>query len=352
MTISEFSTALYDFHKSNQKINSLNDLLVKAKDFFLKNLDDLDEAELAGAKISGTNPKEKKKYLVSSCETIINVSNDAIKRYDNSSGTEGFDDFYEVFFPSDKAAPAANIKPISRNSNFFRMRTTKTEKYEYKFFNRNELFVIPKELDSLVGRLRFNDEGKPSLYLGNSLYIVWEECRRPPFDLVNFCRFSNERSLKVMSIYIEQRMKTLGEFIMGYFTLLTCMKTHNDDEKHQFQYVVSNMFMKCIIRNIQRKGDIDGIEYLSSRRYDCDDLLMESKTIDKLYAFPQKQIVTKGVCPQLVKMFKMTKPRTFFLYKVHRFFDWSIAKTGKYQDSIFGEIENQLLNEKLDFSNA
>lgn len=325
--------------------------MVQAKDFFLKNLNDLDEAELASASISGSNPNEKKNNLMTSCETIICASNDAITRYDNSSGTDGFDDFYEIFFPSDKAAPAANIKLIRRNSNFYRMRATKTEKYEYKFFKRNELFVIPKELDSLVGRLRFNDEGKPSLYLGNSLYIVWEECRRPPFDLVNFCRFSNERSLKVMSIYIEQRMNTLGEFIMGYFTLLTCMKT-DDDKKHQFQYVVSNMFMKCLIRNIQRKGDIDGIEYLSSRRYDCNDLILNPRTRDKLYAFPQKQIVTKGVCPQLVGMFKMTEPRTFFLYKVHRFFDWSIAKTSKYQDSIFGEIENQLLHEHLDFSNA
>lgn len=343
ITLNQFSSALYEFHlKHADGIDSLQKLIEKSKKYFIDNLKLIDDTEFVAASIPGSSGSERKAHLIKWCRDIINKSRHAIKRYDESMGAEGFKDFYDIFFPSDRASSAANIKDVHPRS-FYRMRKAE----QYQLYDRKGLFVISQKLDNLVAKQRFNNEGKPCLYLASNLYIAWEECRRPDFNLVNFSRFYNEKTLKVMSITIAPKMKTMGDFIMGYFTLLCSMKTH-DEDSFKFQYTVSNLFMKVLFTNIRNGGDVDGIKYLSSRRFDCTDFLLDPNDIDDVYVFPPKENPVNGICPKLKKMFKMTKPRTHFLYKAYRFsFDTTYPKTSKYQDSLFAEIEKQLETEDL-----
>lgn len=346
MTREDFSIALYNFHSDHtDEINSLEDLITKARNYFIDKLKVLDEKELNNAKIKGKKGIDKKAYLVNRCNLIIRQSKTAILKYEDSMGTEGFDDFYEIFFPSQKVSDAANIKTVHPR-NFYRMRKADNE---YELYDRKGLFIISSEHENLIGRQRFNIEGKPCLYLASNLYIAWEECRRPNFNFVNFSRFYNVNKLRVMSINIAPSMNTVGDFIMGYFSLLCSMKT-NDKDKFKFQYIVPNLFMKVLFRNIQQGGNVDGIRYLSSRRFECDDFLLDPNDIDDVYVFPPKTNPDKGICPELKEMFIMTKPRTYFLYKAHRFsFDTRKANISNYQDSLFAEIERQLKKEKLDY---
>lgn len=354
MTIKSFSADLYNYNyhynsdPKNKLISSLQDLITDAKDFFLSRLKNLDEREFSATSIKGVTAKDKKTYLVSQCEKIITESEKAIIQYQVNRDVNGFNLFYDIFFPHNKASDAANIKDVIPE-NFYRMRTADT----YLRYNRRDIFIISEEKDSLVSRARFNDEGQPCLYLAANLFTAWEECRRPNFNLVNFSRFHREMPLKVMSINIIPRMKTLGDFIMGFFTILCSMKVVDDEEKYKFQYAVPNLFMKSLCTNIQHSGGIDGISYLSSRRFECNDFLFNSNMIDSnLYVFPPRKVGPDGICEKLAKKFKLTEPRTFFLYKVHRFpFDMSMAKISEYNDSLFAEIERQLKNEDLGYYN-
>lgn len=346
MTREDFSIALYDFHLHHANgINSLEKLIKKASRYFINKLNDLDEEELNHAKIDGRKGIDKKANLVKECNRIIHRSTIDILKYKDTMGNEGFDDFYDIFFPSQKPSDAANIKTV-HPCDFYRMRKADNE---YELYDRKGLFIIPSEHENLIGRQRFNIEGKPCLYLASNLYIAWEECRRPNFNFVNFSRFYNVNKLRVMSINIAPSMNTVGDFIMGYFTLLCSMKTH-DKDKFKFQYIVPNLFMKVLFWNIQQGGNVDGIRYLSSRRFECDDFLLDPNDIDDVYVFPPKTNPDKGICPELKEMFRMTKPRTYSLYKAHRFsFDTRKTNISNYQDSLFAEIERQLKNEDLDY---
>ena len=349
ITLKDFSDILYDFHQKKSGLDTMQKLLDEAKECFINNLSDLDPKELAHTSIKGRTPDERKHNLIAKCNTVINESERAISKYIDSSGAEGIEDFYSIFFDSNKPLEEANVQEISPRS-FYRMRKTEENK-KYEFYKRKEIFLISKEKEQFISSARFNDAGQPCLYLASSLYLAWEECRRPNFNLVNFSRFQNVKTLKVIRISIVPRMNSIGDFIMGYFTLLCCMKIR-DGLQYNFQYKVSNMFIKILTLNILRGGDIDGISFLSSRRFDCEDFLFNLRYNDDVYVFPPKKPVSTGVCPELAKLFKLTQPKTYFLFKAHRFlFDARTAFTSDYNESLFAMIEKQLnsKHEPLDY---
>lgn len=346
LTLTNFSKKLYDFHLNKPEIKSLRELLENARSYFIDILNDLDPKELAYTSIRGGTLDKKKTSLIAKCTKVIDESEKVIRKYEDSARAEGIEDFYKIFFHSDKALDIANVQEISPR-NFFRMRTTK-ENIKYEFFKRKQIFMIPEEDNRFISKARFNNDGQPCLYLASSLFLAWEECRRPDFNLVNFSLFRNVRTLKVMRISIATRMKTIGDFIMGYFTMLCCMKAQ-DENKHNFQYTVPNLFMQILFMNIRRGGDLDGICYLSSRRFECEDFLFDHRHEEDAYVFPPKERTPTGVCPKLSKLFVLTKPKTYFLFKTHRFtFDTKTAFTSDYKESLFAMIEKQLESDVKD----
>jgi hypothetical protein len=57
-------------------------------------------------------------------------------------------------------------------------------------FTKGDLFHIPFQLRHKVTRQRYSIPGLPCLYLGGSLYICWEELRRPSFESIHVVRCS------------------------------------------------------------------------------------------------------------------------------------------------------------------
>ncbi|WP_052675768.1 hypothetical protein [Paenibacillus sp. IHBB 10380] len=53
---------------------------------------------------------------------------------------------------------------------------------------RQEMFHIPFELKGRAATQRYSIPGLPSLYLGSSCYICWEELHRPDLNTVNRVR--------------------------------------------------------------------------------------------------------------------------------------------------------------------
>jgi hypothetical protein len=56
-------------------------------------------------------------------------------------------------------------------------------------FTRGELFHIPFEKRILVKPQRYSISGLPSLYLGGSIWVCWEELGRPRFEEMQISRF-------------------------------------------------------------------------------------------------------------------------------------------------------------------
>ena len=354
-TLKEFSQALYDFHdskKDGEQYNSLKSLCEKSRDFFLQKLGEVDKSAFLSTRLRGNGDTVKKMKLLDQMKNLTEELNGIIAR-EGDNDLEVPKDLFRVLFDEDGSAKYEGMtRPISRNTNFYRIR--KAEKSHERYADRKEMFLISDSNEHLVRAYRFNPSGYACLYMASNLYLAWEESRRPDFETFNFSRFVNTRDLKVLDLTIQSRFKVLGHFVMAYLTLLCCAKA-TDKDNHHFQYVVPQLLMKvlCLTQRKARERHeepIYGIRYLSSRRYDQKDFLFDEKNLSIAYVFPQHPHDEKDdICPILKRMFKLTEPRTYFLYKAHSLrFDTNTALVSDYQNTLFYQLEQLTQGDKLD----
>ncbi|WP_293880615.1 MULTISPECIES: hypothetical protein [unclassified Sphingobacterium] len=69
---------------------------------------------------------------------------------------------------------------LEEGANLFRLRVI-NQNYP---LSKEDLFHIPFDKRSLVSTQRFSISGLPSLYLANSIYVAWEEMKRPSMNEV------------------------------------------------------------------------------------------------------------------------------------------------------------------------
>lgn len=350
-TIQEFYQALYDFHRLKDdkwKYDSIESLCAKAKDYFNEELEKVAPIEFLSMRIPGDTPDAKKSGLTTWLDGMIKDINDCVKK-ESDNKLEAPQELYNLLFDEEKNVHKYQgmLTTIDRNTDFYRIR----EAEKYALYDRKGMFILPDKLENKVGTYRFNPSGYASLYLASNLYLSWEECRRPDFDTFNFSRFQNTRSVNVLNVVINKEYKYQGHFLMSYLALLCCAKT-TDKDKHNFQYVVPQMLMKVLCHSQAKKvhEEIAGIKYTSSRRYDQKDFLFPDITrLTHAYVFPQQEHGEEyDVCPYLGKLFRLTEPRTYFLYKTRRFdFYDRKAFASDYQDTLFYQLEEELKKEEL-----
>lgn len=353
-TLRDFSQALYKFHSEKVgQYNSIESLCSVAKDYYIAQLENVEESEFTAAHLSGKTPSEKKSKLLIWMNDEIKKINDIVKR-ESDNDLHATEDLYHRIFDDVKAKPKYKNMTYSLDTqmNFYRVRSAE----KYNLYDRKGMFLLSDKLENLVGAYRFNPSGYACLYLASNLYLAWEETRRPDFDKLNFSRFQNTRKVEVLDLTINTDCKFQGQFLMAYLSLLCGAKT-TDKDKHNYQYVVPQMMMKVLClsqREFKRVNGSDadsvaGIRYMSSRRYDQKDLLFNDWRLTIAYVFPQHPHDDKhDVCPYLSSLFWLTEPRTYFLFKTHRFnFFTRSAYVSSYQDSLFYQLETELKKEKL-----
>mgnify|MGYP002522459036 CR=1 FL=1 len=356
-TFVEFSDALYEFHRSKAgkndgQYNSIESLCKVAKDYFETELAKIDEQEFIHTYLFGKTAEEKKEVLTKWIRHNIDEINKFVKS-ESENDLNAAIDLYALLFNKETGVPKYKhlASTVKKHTDFYRIR--KADKYE--IYDKKGIFLLSDRLEHLAGSYRFNPSGYACLYLASNLYLAWEECRRPDFETFSFSRFQNMRDIKVLDLTIRRDYFYREHFLLAYLTLLCCAKT-TDEDKHKFQYVVPQMLMKVLCTS-QRKmkekskdmNEIAGIKYMSSRRYDQRDLLFDDKTLTEAYVFPQRPH-NEGfdVCPFLANLFRLTEPRSFFLFKSHRFnFFNRTAYVSNYQDSLFYQLEETLKKEKL-----
>ena len=104
---------------------------------------------------------------------LINV----IDQYLSGCQSSAFESFYKLFLTN---VDSLRTDTIENESCLYRMRLGKNG-YE-EFTSNEEMFHIPFQYNHIVANERFSMSGFPSLYLGSSVYVCWEEMRCP--DLI------------------------------------------------------------------------------------------------------------------------------------------------------------------------
>lgn len=350
MKLIEFTESLGAFYRQNNidnEVTSLSTLLGKVLTYYIEKYDLVDDAEFAAVKdMAHIKLAERKAKLRAYLETQLNKAKDLIAGACSYGSLDGKENFYSFFFKKDGRLTCEHYATIlDTNKYFYRMRGSEN----YKIYDRMGLFVIPNNIIRLVGKQRFNQDGIPCLYLGESLYCAWEEVRRKDFEQVNFSSFTNTRNLKVLDLTIKPKMLRKEDFVLAFFALLVSGKVV-DRDAHKYQYDVSNLIMDVLQASITNGGDVDGIRYMSSRRYDGIELYVTDTNKMYGYVFPPKGGAKVGGLDKWMRdTFKLTEPRTSFMYDVH-LIDFDRTKraiTSDYQNTLFYKIEENLKTEEF-----
>ncbi len=201
----------------------------------------------------------------------------------------------------------------------YRVRTGKPEKRA-----KGQLFHIPFELRHKVGQRRYSVPGVPSLYLGGSVYVCWEELLCPDVNTLHISRFaavsgSNLRVLDfgyrpaLMAALLEHNRTAgslngdgpLAQFIVAYCLcwplLAACsVRVRNREGPFKPEYVVPNLVLQWIANTRQ----FDGIRYFSMNV----DVNYNDPMACADFVFPTQTQAATGYCSRLSAAFHLSQP--------------------------------------------
>jgi hypothetical protein len=110
-----------------------------------------------------------------------------------------------------------NLTLLSRSdlnmNQLYRIRTIESHEDVIK---PTGMLHVPYHLRHLVKPQRYSLPGVPCLYLGGSLYVCWEELKRPKFENIYFARFS-ARQEKLCLLDFGYKPKAVGDLISSLF---------------------------------------------------------------------------------------------------------------------------------------
>lgn len=223
-------------------------------------------------------------------------------------------------------------KEYSKNENFYRIRI-KAENYA---FSKKELFHIPFEHRGKVSTQRYSIPGFPSLYLGRTLYVCWEELNRPQIDKIQVCRLESTRSIKLLDLTPPiisggNTTQELYRYLMTFPLIACCsVKVKNYSDTFKPEYIVPQLLLQWVRNN----DEIDGIRYKSTH---IDPILYKQKGEIFNVVLPVRENKNTGHCSQLKSIFKMTEVTSWQMYE--------LALGGI--TFLFSKSENEKYNRKL-----
>jgi hypothetical protein len=190
-------------------------------------------------------------------------------------------------------------------------------------YTKPELFHIPFHEKHKVTRQRYSIPGLPCLYLGGSLYICWEELRRPRFESVHAARFevATDQTISVLDFMMRPQHMAQGardhltandddRMRSGFCAVAVCwplmaaasIRRRHGDSPFISEYIIPQLILQWITEN--NEPDLDGIAYssVSCRTH------VNSPDLIANFVFPAKEIVANGYCKRLRRKFMLTNP--------------------------------------------
>ena len=158
--------------------------------------------------------------------------------------------------------------------------------------SRKEIFHVPFEKRRLVRNQRYSIAGLPSLYLGSSIWISWEELGRPDLDSVFVSRYRISEEATVLDFQLPPLLAwKIYEYALRQSTSPTPLPRLNElQDRYDRSFLVSYvscwpLIAACSIRVDSREGSffpqfivpqlllqwvtkkrkVDGIRYFSTR---------------------------------------------------------------------------------------
>jgi len=201
-----------------------------------------------------------------------------------------------------KYSKMLNIRRYLPNHNFYRIRI----KNDNQVFSPNEMFHIPFQFRGKVSTQRYSIPGFPSLYLGTSLYVCWEELNRPKIDEFQTVRLESKKEIRFLDLTnpkfnLDEINSEAYRYIMTWPLIAACsIRVKDPSDNFKPEYIIPQLLLQWAR---DHKG-IDGIRYTSTH---IEASSLAAHTGLSNLVLPVKENNHSGFCNELVSTFDITE---------------------------------------------
>lgn len=273
-------------------------------------------------------------------ENLIKV----IDLYLSACQSEAFELFYNLFIDN---VESLRFSVVKEDSCLYRMRVGKSG-YE-EFSTDVEMSHIPFEYNHKVGNERYSIAGCPSLYLGSSVYVCWEEMRRPDFDYVNIGLFKARKKMKVIDVSNQNNYHFTNQKFADCLNLACSLPVVFPEDPFKPEYIIPQMLLQSIVRynrSCSIEDKIEGIKYSSAHIKDSKLWIKFPENRKNIllfnnYVFPAIDRKETGISNDLNNLFQFWNCITYNKLKL-MYPDFQSSRNDIYGCSVFGKIEDKL----------
>jgi hypothetical protein len=220
---------------------------------------------------------------------------------------------------SDKLEIQQNLN-VAEKQNLYRVRVAPNQS-----LSKEGLFHIPYQFREKVATQRYSIPGLPCLYLGDSLFVCWEEMGRPDFNEIHASRFDLTMSgFKLLNLNINTseirercfKASASGKFVkhligfLSYWPLLAACSfvVQKPTEVFKPEYIIPQLVLQWVVS----VEEVDGLKYKSNR------IKSGAQNVGSFtnIVIPVKEIASTGYCSTLLKKIKMTSPVSWTILEV------------------------------------
>lgn len=254
-------------------------------------------------KVQGLRSTVMKSFLVEKQDALCNGLLQTIDLYFAGQPATAYTHFDQIL--SDRLnhyGEMLNVKSFKEGTNFYRIRMS-----EENFpLATNEMFHIPFEKRGKVSSQRYSIPGFPSLYLGKTIYVAWEELHRPNINSFQIIRLESQTEIKYLDLTANdwdapKGQKNSYKYLITWPLIAACsIKVKDYSDTFKPQYIIPQLLLQWV----RNHKEVDGVIYNSSH-IETGKIL----SVGDLYNFvlPVKDNKDNGLCDELCKMFKGTE---------------------------------------------
>ncbi len=196
-------------------------------------------------------------------------------------------------------------------------------------FSRSDLFHIPFEHREKIKTQRFSIPGFPCLYLGGSVYVCWEEMGRPDLNSVHVAQFCPVHGATLRVVNLGYRPQFLVKHLdidpevmedpqacdiirsniaLWPLTVSCHVKVKHKGGDFKPEYIVPQI----VLQWVRRSDQFEGVCYSSTHI----DQTFNRPFAQMNFAFPAREIRSRGHCPRLLAEFELSQPLSWQLASV------------------------------------
>lgn len=239
---------------------------------------------------------------------------------------------------------------IASEDTWYRMRIQ--EKYQ-RAFPAKEMFHIPFQLRGKVNTQRFSLPGYPCLYISKSIWAAWEELHEPAISTFCVSKLKTIDSIEVLDLRVPDTKNIqngdIKKLLLTIPWVIVCsIRIVSPDDNFKPEYIIPQMVMLSLVDDYRYQG----CAYTSTQRNNV--FKWPNQRLLDNVALPVQCIANDtGLCSKLCAKFRITDATNYDYELLKKpfestFFQYSntdeclnISNGGRYEESIFGQMESR-----------